>query len=465
MTARRPTQSRRNARDAARPIPTSLGPIEEIPIGRLRQYDRNARTHSSKQVAKIAASIETFGWTNPIIAERDGTIIAGHGRWMAAKSLKLATVPVVWMDHLTPEKIKVYRIADNRLAELAGWDDEMLKIEFGELLDLDLDFSIEVAGFDHAQIDVIIDPPPAKGQGEGPLDPADKAVPGPASIAVSQSGDIWSLGDHRLGCGSILDAAFVEKLMNGKKAVMVFSDPPYNCNIDGNVTGAGAVKHREFEMASGEMTPAEFRRFLLDSTLNMSRHLKSGGIAMLCMDWRNLHHLMVACGEVGLELLNIAVWAKTNAGMGSLYRSQHEMVVVAKKGRAKHINNVELGRHKRYRTNVWTYPGINSFGRGRMDQLKVHPTVKPIALVADAIRDVSNRGDIVLDGFMGSGTTLLAAERTGRIGYGMDIDPLYVDVGIRRWQEMTGGKAVLTETGETFDAVLARRTVGQTQAA
>lgn len=433
-----------------------LGPIEQLPTGLLKPYERNARTHSDRQLALIAQSLETYGFNNPIIAEEDGTIIAGHGRWQAARQLGLETVPVVRVRHLTPKKILAYRLADNRLAELAGWDEEMLRVELGELDRLDLDFSIETTGWTHAEIDVLLDPPEAGGA-EGPQDPLDGEIPPLPSSPASRPGDLWIMGEHRLLVGSSLEPASFEALMAGKKASMVFQDVPYNVPIDGHVSGLGKVKHREFAMASGEMSADEFLAFNVTNLKVTAGHLVDGAIMAMCIDWRGLLTLQLAMRENGLDLINLAVWAKSNGGMGSLYRSQHELVLIAKHGRAPHINNVQLGKNKRYRTNVWRYPGVNSFGRGRMDQLEAHPTPKPVALVADAIRDVSHRGQIVLDGFIGSGTTLIAAERTARIAYGIDIDPGYVDVTVARWQAMTGREARLEAGGEAFTEVKARR--------
>ena len=456
MTARS-THTPAKARTTKRPrTPLQdmpLGKVEQIPIDLLRPYDRNARTHDKRQVAKIAMSLEQFGWMNPILAEANGTIIAGHGRWTAARELKMKTVPVIRVEHLSADQVRAYRLADNRLAELAGWDQEMLTIELQHLSTIELGCSIEVMGWDHAEIDVMLDPPT-----DAPVDPADQDIPPLQDDAVSQAGNIWVLGQHRLACGSALDADCFERLMAGAAATMVFADAPYNVPVAGHVSGLGKVKHREFAMASGEMSVDQFTSFLASNLTLVARHIIDGAVLALCMDWRGLHPLQNAMAQTGLDLINLAVWAKTNAGMGSLYRSQHELVLIAKKGRASHINNVQLGRHKRYRSNVWRYAGVNSFGRNRMEQLEAHPTVKPIALVADAIRDVSHRGDMVLDSFMGSGTTLLAAERTGRIAYGIEIDPLYVDLAVRRWQALTGLHAVLEHDGRTFDeAASARR--------
>jgi DNA modification methylase len=430
-----------------------LGPVEQISIDLLKPYPGNARTHNEKQLARIAASLEAFGWMNPILADKDGTIIAGHGRWMAAKQLGLTHCPVIRVEHLSEAQVRAYRLADNQLALMSGWDDDILKIELQFLSEIELGFNIETIGWDHAEIDIKLEGEPRQEAG----DPADGDVPPPDDVAITRLGDVWLMGEHRLLCGSALEAESFAVLMDGKQATMVFVDAPYNCKIDGHVSGLGDVKHREFAMASGDMSDTEFRTFLATNARLLAASCSEGAILMMCMDWRNLLQLQLAIGDAGLIQINLAVWAKTNSGMGSLLRSQHELVVIAKKGRAPHINNVQLGKYGRHRSNVWTYAGVNSFGKKRMEQLNGHPTPKPIALVADAIRDVSHRGQIVLDSFMGSGTTLLAAERTRRIAYGMDIDPLYVDLAIRRWERMTGGKAVLAASGKTFAEVTEER--------
>jgi DNA modification methylase len=439
-----------------KPALPDLGPVEHLPPELLRPYARNARSHSERQVALIAQSIETFGFTNPIIADEDGTIIAGHGRWEAARLLGLPAVPVLRSRHMTPEKVKAYRIADNKLAELSGWDMDMLKLDFAVLDGLELDFSIEITGFQHAEIDLLLDEP-IKTAGDGPRDPLDADIPEPPANPVSRTGDLWIMGEHRLLVASSLEPASLEVVMAGAKATMVFQDAPYNVPIKGHVSGLGKVKHREFAMASGEMTRAQFQEFNAQNLKIITPHLIDGGISVMCIDWRGLLALQLAAEEAGLEVINLAVWVKSNGGMGSLFRSQHELVIIAKHGKASHINNVQLGKFKRYRTNVWRYPGVNTFGRGRMEQLTSHPTPKPVPMVADVMRDVSHRGQIVLDTFMGSGTTIIAAERTGRIAYGIDIDPGYVDVSVARWQAMTGLEARLESTGQSFAEVRSER--------
>lgn len=428
--------------------------VEERPIASLTLRRRNPRTHSEKQIRQIADSIETFGFTNPVLIDSSGTVIAGHGRVRAAKLLGLQAVPTLTLEHLTEAQIRAYVIADNKLAENAGWDRDLLAIELQELAELDLGFDLEVIGFETAEIDLLIGD---SGRSEAP-DPADAIADiDPATPAVSRPGDLWLIGPHRLLCGDAMDAAAYARLMDGKKARMVFVDPPYNVPIDGHVSGLGQVKHAEFAMAAGEMSEAEFVAFLETALGHHAACSSDGAIHFVCMDWRHLGELLAAGRRVYSELKNLCVWVKTNAGMGSLYRSQHELVCVFKVQSAPHVNNVALGRYGRTRTNVWTYAGVNSFGAGRDEALAMHPTVKPVRMVADAILDCSRRGAIVLDGFAGSGTTLLAAERTGRIGYGLEIEPRYVDVAIRRLAEHAGLEAVHGESGMGFAEVATAR--------
>lgn len=416
-------------------------------VAALKPYTRNARTHSDRQIEQIVASMRMTGFVGSILAEPDGTIIAGHGRLEAAKRLGMDEVPVTTLDHLNEAEIRAFRIADNRIAEKAGWSEDLLRLEFADLSMMECSFDLSVTGFDQAEIDMVVD---SVGN-TASTDPVDD-VPAVADKAVSKTGDIWLLGKHRLMCGSMLERDACAMLVVDTKVAMVFTDPPYNVAVAGHVCGLGNVQHREFAMASGEMSEPEFEAFLQNSLRCHADATRDGGVIFVCMDWRHIDVLLKVGRQLDLSLLNLCVWNKTNGGMGSLYRSKHELVAVFKKGRAPHINNVQLGRFGRYRTNVWDYAGANSFGHGRGD-LDLHPTVKPIALVADAIRDVSRRGDIVLDGFMGSGTTLLAAERSGRVAYGMEIDPLYVDLAIRRWQALTHKAAVHAVSGERFDAL------------
>jgi len=408
-------------------------------INSLKAYGRNARTHSDKQINQIKASINQFGFNNPILIDASDTIIAGHGRWLAAKKLNMTEVPTICLDHLSENEIKAYILADNKLAELAGWDQEILALELQHLTSLDLNFDIEITGFEAGEIDFIID-----GAVAGALDPADEVIePKTNGPAQTKPGDLWLLGKHKLYCGDTLSEASYAALMGEERTQMVFTDPPYNVPIEGHVCGKGSIKHREFEMGVGEMTGHEFTNFLAKSLKLIRSYSVSGAIAFCCMDWRHMSELLDASKDADYELKNLCVWVKDNGGMGSLYRSKHELVFVFKNGGASHINNVQLGKNGRYRTNVWEYPGVNSLRKDRMAELAMHPTVKPINLVADAIKDCSRRNGIILDPFGGSGTTLMAAEKAGRQSRLIEIDPHYCDVIIQRWEKLTGQKTEL----------------------
>jgi len=391
----------------------------------------------------------------PVLVDAQGGVIAGHGRVQACQLLGWTEVPTIRLDHLTPAQAKAFMLADNKLTENAAWDERLLAESFRDLSLQGLDFSLETTGFDMGEIDLLIE-----GLEEAPPgdDPADE-LPAASAVAVSQPGDLWQLGPHRVLCGNALDAEAFDALMAGSKASIVFTDPPYNVPIDGNVGGLGAIHHHNFAMASGEMSEAEFSAFLAKALGLMAANSADGSLHFVCMDWRHMGELLAAGKAVYSELKNLCVWTKDNAGMGSLYRSQHELVFVFKHGKAPHQNHVQLGQFGRYRSNVWRYAGVNSFGRATEEGnlLELHPTVKPVAMVADALKDCSSRGEIVLDGFLGSGTTLMAAEKTGRVCYGLEIDPLYVDTVVRRWQAFTGQQAVHSATGRTFADLQADR--------
>jgi DNA modification methylase len=420
--------------------------FENRPTHSLRPYAGNARTHSPKQIKQISRSIDRFGFNNPVLVDDDNQIIAGHGRVEAAKLLGLKTVPTVRLSHLSEDDKRAYILADNRLAEKAGYDNEILAIELQHLADVGFDVSL--IGFEPAEVDIVFE-----GIGDESEQP-ENLVPGETSgPPVSRLDDVWMLGKHILVCGDSTNAATYRLLMDDEKAQFVFTDPPYNVKIDGNVSGLGRVKHREFAMASGEMSESQFTSFLSNVYALLCRYSTDGSIHQICMDWRHMRE-MLASGDANYsELKNVCIWNKTNAGMGTFYRSKHEMVFIWKTGAAPHMNTFELGQHGRHRTNVWDYDGVNTMRAGRMDELAMHPTVKPVAMVADAIKDCSKRGSIVLDPFCGSGTVLIAAEKTGRRARAIELDPKYVDVAIQRWQQYTGKIAVLAPLGEMFDEV------------
>jgi len=435
-----------------------IGKLTLVPIDvdALSPDPSNPRKHSRIQIRAIARSIDAFGFNAPILANKHNQIIAGHGRYEAAKLLGLKTVPVIKLEHLTEQQARAYMLADNKLTDRSSWDDASLAQHLKELSELALDFDLEAIGFELPEVDLRI-------QSLDPADNADRADEFSCAVgpAVSRVGDLWLLGKHRLYCGNALDLSAYKSVMADGRADAVFTDPPYNVKIDGNVCGSGAVKHREFAMASGEMTPEEFTAFLTKA-LDLARaHACPGAIIFACMDWRHMVEMRAAGDTADFDLINLCVWVKTNGGMGSLYRSRHEFVFVFRNGQEAHLNNVQLGRFGRNRTNVWNYPGANSFKRnGRKSDLDLHPTVKPMAMVADAILDSTNLDDIVLDPFLGSGTTLLAAERARRRCYGVELDPLYVDTAIMRWERLTKQQARLS-SGQSFAEVRGERSAGK----
>jgi DNA modification methylase len=426
--------------------------ITLLALRNLRPNTRNARTHSKKQIKQITNSIRRFGWTYPILADENGTILAGHGRYLAALELGLPNVPVMTLADLSEIEKRALALADNKVALNAGWDRELLAQELGELAELlpECDLDVEITGFEPAGIDGLlgdlVDPE---------LDPADHAPPAPKT-PVTQIGDCWELGPHRLLCGDAKSAVDMQRVMVTDAATMVITDPPYNLPIK-RVQGRGRIKHRDFAQGAGEMPPAQFTRFLGTVFSHSAKHSIDGAVSYIFMDWRHVGEILTAGRKVYGEPRNLIVWVKSNAGQGSFYRSQHELLFVFTKGNGRHINNFELGQHGRNRSNVWTYAGVNTFRAGRMDELAMHPTVKPVALVVDAMKDCSRRGDIVLDPLMGSGTTIMAAERVGRRAFGLEIDPLYVDVAVQRWQAYTRRDAVLQGIGQTFEEIAAAR--------
>lgn len=425
--------------------------IVHLPIASIRPNSKNARAHSQRQLTALKATISELGFTNPILIDDTGMILAGHARFSAAGSLGMAEVPTITLRGLTPAQKTAVALADNKLSDMSVFDPELLADQLRELCAVD--FAIELTGFSTAEVDILLEAPNVLAG-----DPADVvSEPLGDAAAASRIGDLWQLDNHVLLVGDALKRVSYERLLSDQLAAMVFADPPYNVKIQGHVSGLGKARHREFAMASGEMTKAEFQAFLETYMEHAARFSTDGSIHYHCIDWRSADTMFGAGGKAYTELKAVCVWDKSNAGMGSLYRSKHELVLVFKNGTAPHVNNVNLGRDGRYRTNVWSYPGNTSFSRARAADLAAHPTVKPVALVADAIRDCSRRGDLILDPFAGSGTIFLAAERTGRRAAAIELDPVYVDAAITRWQQHTGKEAVLTGTGQTFAQVAAAR--------
>ncbi len=424
--------------------------INQVDVCQLKSHPRNPRTHSPRQIQQIARSIREFGFTNPILIDNRKNIVAGHGRVAAAKQLGFNKIPTITLAELTRAQLRAYVIADNKLAENAGWDEALLKLEFQYLHDLEVNLDLSITGFELPEIDFFL-----SDINETEAEPSVPSIND--REIVTQPGDLWQLGDHFLLCGDFLHQHQWKKLMGRKRAQMIFADPPYNVPIEGHVSGLGKHHHEKFAMACGEMSEEDFTEYLISLFFYLSRFSKKSALHYICMDWRHQYELLTAARDVYHECKNLCIWNKTNGGMGSLYRSKHELIYVFKSGDAPHINNVELGKYGRYRTNVWDYAGNNAFHSDRNKELGLHPTCKPVVLVADAILDCTHRDHIVVDPCVGAGTTLLAAEHTQRRAYVMEIDPKYVDISILRWQEMTGKQGIHIESGRTFSQIKAIR--------
>jgi DNA modification methylase len=426
--------------------------IQYLPIGRVTPSPHRARVHNSQQRRKLESVLRRFGQVAPIIVDMDNVIVDGHAIHEGLRELGYDEIAVITVLNRTPAEIRALRLALNRIPQDARWDNEQLRAEFETLLELG--FDLDLTGFDVVEIDMALSIDMA---GANTVEEEDAEDLEPRTAApVAQPGDVWQLGDHVVGCGDARDAGLLTSLVGNRQAAVVFTDPPYNVRIDGFVSGLGKTHHREFAMAAGEMQPDEFAAFLGDFIVALKAVLADGAILYVCMDWRHIGELTSAARQQELEFKNLCVWVKSNAGMGSFYRSQHELVFVFKHGTGPHRNNFGLGERGRTRSNVWQYRGVNTFGKERMELLGSHPTVKPVTMIADALRDVSRRGDLVVDPFLGSGSTLIAAEDTGRVCVGVEFDPGYVDVAIRRWQKRTGKDAVHAATGELFNKAAER---------
>lgn len=418
--------------------------LEHLAVDDLKVTRNRVRNHGVEQLRAIRQSISALGFCAPILVGNENEVIDGEARLAAARELGLRDVPCIRVSHLNGSERRALRLAINRLGERAEWDLSALRIEFEELIELEIPTII--TGFSGEEIDQII-----------VLDETDQAVekgklePEEGAQAIAKLGDVFQLGPHRLICGDATDPAVIAKLMGTQpagSARLIFTDVPYNVPIKGHVSSG---KHREFAMASGEMTAAEFLAFNRAWISAALPHLSDGGLLGTFIDWRGQLTLHEAAKSHDLEQLNLIVWAKTNAGMGSHYRSQHELLPLYKKGKAPHVNNIKLGKNGRYRSNLWTYPGASSLGSDARRGLQDHPTVKPVAMLHDALLDITDRGDLVIDPFLGSGSTLMAAHKTGRICFGIELDPLYVDVIIRRYEASTGDHAINVQTGLRSD--------------
>lgn len=416
--------------------------FDRLRPGELIPYANNARVHNRHQRRRLAKLIRKYGFTNPILADEDNIVIAGHLRLAVALDLSLPEVPVIRVTGLAAAEKIALRLADNAIALESSWDIELVKIEL-EAISLDKTFDIELTGFSRPRADAILV--------EGAADPKEDEIPEAPARPVTRVGDIYVLANrHRVACGDAKDIRFLRQVAGDGEVAAAFLDVPFNVHIQGHAGGKGRIRHPEFAEASGELSPAAYTGWLKTSLGACAGVCRNGAVHFVCMDHRHIEELTAAGADVYGERLNVCVWRKSNAGLGSLYRSQHELVFVYRVGDQPHVNNVELGSHGRNRTNVWDYPSVNTFRSSRRQDLALHPTVKPVGLVADAIMDVTQREDVVLDAFLGSGTTLIACERVGRRFVGCDIEPRYVDLALRRWRALTGGDPVREYDGRSF---------------
>lgn len=422
------------------------------PISSLKGMNK-VRKCETAQVERIVKSLKRFGQCAPVIIRADGAIVDGATMVEAAKQLGFTEIDCVVLEHLTDDETRGLRVTLNKVATLGQFDLSELSIELTELLEIDTSL-IDIA-FTMPEIDIITHVGVAANDDEKGEGDDDDLPPTPAAAVVSRKGDVWELGKHRVICGDSLAAETYATLMAGASASAIICDPPYNCAISGFVTSNKA--HKEFAMAAGEMSDSEFDSFLTTFLAVSKGYAKKGSLVYACIDWRTCHQLVGAGKAAGLRHVNTLVWNKGTGGMGSLYRSAHEMIPVFCNGDKPHTNNIELGKHGRDRTNVLSYAGANRKGSSANKMLGKHPTPKPVELIADLMLDCTQVGDIVLDPFLGSGTMIIAAEKTKRIGYGVELDPGYVDLIVRRWEEHTGKQAVHADSGLSFEQLAAER--------
>lgn len=421
--------------------------MEFRPINELRVPKRRLRKAIPAHSADLADSIGDFGLCKLITISDDGEVVDGISTLEKLKELGITEAPCLVVPHLPRRDRRRLRIALNRIQEKGAWDISELHTELAEL-QIEFEGNLHIPGIEPPELDILLQE--ELNSASNPLD----QIPGKPSDPVSRRGDIWEIGKHVIACGDARDKSLATAILGSRLVQLLLTDPPYNVKVKGNVSGSG---HREFPMASGEMSDSEFAIFLVAWLRIQWDVLSDGGLGFCFMDWRGLQILLNAVEKVGFTLLNIIVWAKPNAGMGSLYRSRHEFLLLLKKGAAPHTNNIALGKHGRWRSNLWEYPGASSFGSEAREGLAGHPTPKPLALLQDAILDVTLPGDVLFDGFTGSGSTLIAAENTGRIFCGTELDAGYVDLTLQRWMMLTTSAPRLRETGERFDEVKTRR--------
>jgi DNA modification methylase len=421
-----------------------------VPIDTLRLPALPVQRNPKKQVEKAKKLLAQFGQIPVVYADANGEILYGEEIWQALKETGVAEVDAVIISDKSPTELKAIGLALHRLPADARWIDQNVQIFLAELETAGLD--LDLSAFDPPEIDSFLnlDLPKANVEESG------SDIPPVEAVAVSKPGSIWQCDRHRIGCGSATDLQFVQRVLGDRLAGGCFIDPPYNLKVQGVISGKGRHCHREFVQGAGELSDNEYFTLLRDAFLVVKACCKASALLYACIDWRHVTEMLVAGRASDLALYQIIVWVKSNGGMGGIYRNQHELICAFSVGDDKPLDNVELGKRGRNRTNVWHYAGMSAFGRERDQLLAMHPTVKPVAMIADAIRDCTKRGDIVLDCFLGSGSTLMAADETGRIFRGVELDPLYVDVAVRRWEKATGHEAISRETGEPFDALRQR---------
>lgn len=425
--------------------------VETVPTSSLIPNPQNARVHGAKQVNQLSVIIDRVGWLVPIIVDDNNMIASGHGRLLAAKKLGHTEVPIIRAKFLTDEDRRAFALADNRIAELSTWDRKLMTDELTVLFENG--YELEITGFSAADLEFSV----PEQLPEEVIETDSVMLPDSDTQAVTRLGDLWRIGVHRLYCGDAREVASWEAMLGDDRAVIIFADMPYNVPIDGFVSGNGKVRHREFVMGSGEMSPPEFTTFMRSIFRCCVRFSRPGSIHYQAMDWRHSRELLDAADGVYSEYKQLIVWKKNNGGQGAFYRSQHELIHVFKSGKGKHINNFKLGETGRYRTNVVEYAGANTFRKGRDEDLAAHSTVKPTAMVIDFLLDCSSLGDLAVDPCLGSGTTLLAAHHAGRRGAGMELDPLYCDVGLARLSSVMGVEPILDGDGRTFDEIAVER--------
>jgi DNA modification methylase len=420
--------------------------VENLAVGVLNHYSRRLRKSDQAHIREIANSISEFGFNVPILVGENNTVVDGETRLEAARLLGLSNTPCIRVDHLDKREQRLLRLAVNRLGEKGTWDLDELEAEFEELLIEDA--PIEITGFGPGEVDQVLIGDQAAGIETGDLEPRTSAK------AVAQIGDVFRLGPHRLICGNATDPAVIRELMRDDVARMIFADAPFDARDGGLVTGGS---DREFLTASGETGESEFLVFNRRWMSAALPHLVDGGILAAFIGWRGFPAVHASAMAEGLTPLDLIVWAKTTARRPSLYRSQHELLPLFKKGNAAHVNNIAPGKRGRRRSNLWSYPSASSIGSSARNGLQEHPTVKPSEMLSDALLDLSDRGEEILDLFAGSGSTLIACDKVGRVCRCVELDPLYVDVIIRRYALVSANQVFLEATSESFEQLTQRR--------